>query len=345
MFLTLGLALVATLAACSKATSGNATSDGAPAPAAAPAQDNARAEDLKAAPGAVPGAPAQGGAAAGKPNLPAATGERSIVYTGSITVRVDNVNAKAAQLTSLAIGAGGLVGGDERQMDAGRSTATLTLRVPAAKFTDTLDQIGKLGTEQNRKVSTQDVTATVIDLAARIQSQQASVDRVRALLARAQSISDITSIESELARRESDLEALKAQQRNLDDLTALSTIAVTLLGPDAATPAQPKPAETGFLAGLRAGWQAFTGSVQVLLTALGAVLPFAVLIGVPVWLLVLWLRRRSRAAALRASAPLAVPGPRGSGSAMATPEPASSAQATPEPASSAQATPNREAEA
>jgi hypothetical protein len=49
---------------------------------------------------------------------------------------------------------------------------------------------------------------------------------------------------------------------------------------------------TGFLAGLRNGWAAFTGSVSVLLTVLGAVLPFAVLaavIGVPVWL---WLRRR-----------------------------------------------------
>jgi len=39
------------------------------------------------------------------------------------------------------------------------------------------------------------------------------VDRVRALLARAQSLSDITSIESELARREADLESLKAPLR------------------------------------------------------------------------------------------------------------------------------------
>lgn len=299
LLFTLGIAATAALAGCgssSRSSAGNA------APAGAPVQDNnAHAEDLKAAPpGAVP-APAQGGVAqapggapAGKPNLPAATGQRSVIYTGSITVRVDDVNAKAAQLTSLTVVAGGLIGGDERQMNDGKSTATLTLRIPAAKFTGTLDEIGKLGTEQNRKVSTQDVTATVIDVAARIQSQQASVDRVRALLARAQSISDITSVESELARREADLEALQAQQRNLADLTALSTIAVTLLGPDAAEPEKPKPAETGFLAGLKDGWKAFTASVNVVLTVLGAVLPFAVLIGGPVWLVWFWLRRRRR---------------------------------------------------
>jgi hypothetical protein len=295
--LLLGLALTAGLAGCARSGSNASTAsrgDAAPVPANAPN----KVENLGAAPAQDPGkggAPGQGGAPGGKPNLPDATGQRSIVYTGSITVRVDNVDAKAAQLTSLAIGAGGLIGKDDRQIDDGRSTATLTLRIPAARFTATLDQIGHLGTEQTRSVSTEDVTAAVIDVAARIQTQQASVDRVRALLARAQSISDITSIESELARREADLESLKAQQTRLADLTALSTIAVTLLGPDAATPVKPQPAETGFLAGLKSGWKAFTASVQVLLTVIGAVLPFVVLIGVPVWLVVLGLRRRRRA--------------------------------------------------
>jgi hypothetical protein len=312
--LLLGVALTAGLAGCSSASpaatsAGN--NEGAQAPAAPPGaaplgaapMDNAKVQDRAGAPAQGGGAP-QGGNPAGKPNLPNTTGQRSIVYTGSITVRVDNVNAKASELTTLAIGAGGLVGGDDRQMDAGRSVATLTLRIPADRFTQTLSDIGKLGTEQSRKVSTQDVTATVIDLDARIQTQQASVDRVRALLARAQSIGDITSIESELARREADLESLKAQQRNLADLTALSTIAVTLLGPEAAGLPQPKPAESGFLAGLKAGWRAFTASVKVILTVLGAVLPFAVAIGVPLWLVLLWLRRRGRVPQTGTAAPL-----------------------------------------
>src|SRR2546430_3107962 len=292
VLISLGVALTAGLAGCGQATS--RTSAGNAAPALAPGQDNAKPEDGKVAAGAV----------AGKPAAPVVATQRSIVYRGSITVRVSDVNAKAAELTSLAIGAGGLIGGDERQMDAGRSVATLTLRIPAAQFTSTLNDIGKLGTEQSRKVSAEDVTAQVIDLDARIRSQQASVDRVRALLARAQSIADITSIESELARREADLESMQAQQRDLADLTTLSTIAVTLLGPDVAAPPKPRPADSGFLAGLKAGWKAFSASVSVLLTVLGAVLPFAVAIGVPLWALVLWLRRRTR---LQFSASTATP--------------------------------------
>jgi hypothetical protein len=302
-----GLALTAGLVGCASSGSSSSNSGGT-APRAAQAGQAGQADQAGGAKAAAPNlnagaggagqAPqgaqgaqgAQGGAQQGKPEQ-APAGQRSIVYTGSITVRVDDVNAAAAQLTGLATGTGGFVGGDQRTIDAGKSVATLTLRIPADKFTGTVDQIGKLGHEQSRQISTQDVTGQVVDLAARIQAQQASVDRVRALLAKAQSIAEITSIESELSRRESDLESLQAQQRSLADLTALSTISATLLGPDAATPPPPKGPETGFLAGLRSGWHAFTVSVQVILTVVGALLPFAVVLGVPV-LLVLWYARR-----------------------------------------------------
>jgi hypothetical protein len=303
---SVGLALTAALAGCG--SSGSSRSSGTSAGGAAPAlNDGKQAADAAGAPGAAPnqgapqaaqGAPAQGGgAAAAKPaQLPAT--QRSIVYTGSITVRVENVNTAANELVGLATRAGGMVGGDQRTMDAGRSTATLTLRIPADKFSKALDDISHVGNgkEQSRQVSTQDVTANVGDLAARIQAQQASVDRVRALLARAQTIGEITSVESELSRREADLESLKGQQRSLDDLTALSTIAVTLLGPDAATKALPKAAQGGFLAGLKSGWHAFAAAIRVVLTVLGAVLPFVLILGVPLWLAYWWQRRRSRAA-------------------------------------------------
>ena len=314
VLLTAGLALTAALAGCGSSTANKSSgfSERAPAPAGAPGQDTEKlGGGAVAGNPSAPGAPAanggnaQAGNAAGKPTLPQADTGRSIIYTGSMTVRVTDVNAKASELTSLAIGAGGLVSADERQSNDGKSVATITVRIPAARFTDVLNQISKLGKEESRQVSTQDVTATVIDLNARIQSQQASVDRVRALLARAQSIADITSIESELARREADLESMEAQQRNLADLTALSTIAVTLLGPEAAAPEPPKPAESGFLGGLKRGWHALSASVGVLLTILGAVLPFAVVLGIPAWALLLWLRRRARRAhATTATAPL-----------------------------------------
>src|SRR5207302_4183827 len=164
-------------AGCGSSRTGGSAGGRTAAPAG-PNQDTLRApaDAAGAAPQAAQGggaAAGQGGAAVKPEQLPAAT--RSIVYNGSITVRVDDVNKAANELVVLATGAGGFVGGDQRTLDAGKSTATLTLRIPADKFSKTLDDISHVagGKEQSRQVSTEDVTAKVGDLAARIQAQQA----------------------------------------------------------------------------------------------------------------------------------------------------------------------------
>jgi hypothetical protein len=214
---------------------------------------------------------------------------RSIIYAGTMTVRVKDVDAAAAKAIAFATGAGGFIGGDNRTRDDVRSQGTLTLRVPAAKFTQTLDQFKTLGNEENRQVTAQDVTDQVVDVASRLQTAQASVDRIRALLARAQTIGEITSLESELSRRESDLESLQARKRRLDGLTALSTITLVLLGPEAALDKE----DTGLGVGLRNGWAAFKTSLEVALTVLGWLVPWLLLLGLPIYLLI-WALRRFR---------------------------------------------------
>jgi hypothetical protein len=223
---------------------------------------------------------------------PASPGTRSIISTATLTVRVSDVPAQTAAITGIATGAGGFVAADERSTNGRRSQATLELRVPAEVFGSVLDRIGQLpgATEKRRRLSTSDVTEQVVDVDARIATAQASVDRVRALIARAGTIGEITALESELARREADLESLRARQRKLAGLTAMSTITVTLLGPEAQTDTD----DDGFLAGLRGGWAALVTSAGVLVTVLGALLPWLVVLGLPAALVVWALRRRTR---------------------------------------------------
>jgi hypothetical protein len=243
--------------------------------------------------------PVQGGVAvdkaagqpAEKPGAPAAlTAEsRSLIFTGTVTIRVRDVGRAASEATTLVTGAGGFIGGDDRTSDHERSQARLTIRVPSARFTDVVTALGKLGDEESRQLSTQDVTEQVTDLDARIATGQASLNRVRDLLGRAQAIGEIVSLESELSRREADLESLKARKRKLDDLTAMSTVTAVLLGPQAATSAP----RSGFLAGLASGWDSFLASLRVALTVSGALLPWLLFLGVPAGLAV-WLVRRGR---------------------------------------------------
>jgi hypothetical protein len=243
----------------------------------------------------------QGGVAGG-----AVVDTRSIVYTGAITVRVADVGEAARAATELADRHGGFVGGDRRSTSgtAADARATLVLRIPSDGFTAAIDALGGLGDEESREIQTEDVTEEVVDLETRIATAQASVERTRALLEQADSIGDIVAVEAELSKREAALASLQARQRRLADLTTLSTITADLLARHAV--AVDRGDQAGFLAGLSAGWSAFTRSVTVLLTGLGAMLPWLVALGAPTAAGVWWSRRRR---ALRAAPAAPVPGP------------------------------------
>jgi hypothetical protein len=205
------------------------------------------------------------------------------------------VNAAAARAAAIAGAVSGFVGGDKRDIGSGNSvsTATMELRVPADKFAATLDQLAKeLGREESRSVNTEDVTEQVVDLDARIATQQARVASGRKLLSQAKDLDDLVMLEKEVATRESDLASLQAKKTKLADLTALSTITLSLVGPaPAAPPADDNPA--GFLAGLSSGWHGLLTSLGVLAAVLGWLLPWIVVIGLPAGA-VLWTVKRRR---------------------------------------------------
>jgi len=317
-----GLVVLFAAGACGAGESSHSASSNSGGKVAAPAQGGAAqagaggAQDNAAAPDRAPNqAPV---------NLP---DTRSIIYTGTMSVRVTKVDDAATKAAGYAAAAGGFVGGDDRKTDADGSTAQLILRVPSARFDEVIGQLHGLGTELVRALSSQDVTADVADVNARIANAEASVNRVRALMDKAQTITDITTLESELSRQESDLESLQARQRALTDQTSLSTITISLYGPETPAPVTTKQTKKGFVVGLSAGWGAFVAFLVVFLTVLGALLPWLLVFGLVAVLP--WMLYRRRRQARLVLAPAGMPPP----VAAAYPPPA--AAAYPPPAAAA----------
>ena len=292
------LAVVVMAVLVTAGCSGESRDSSAPAAAPAKAQPEQNPANLSAGGDAAQGTgTAQGGPAQGGGNTPARApdklppNERSIIYTGTITVKPDDVNAAANAAIATAQAAGGLVGGDSRTVSDTRSEARVTLRVPAEKFTSVVTDLAKLGKELSREVKTEDVTEQVVDVTSRIATAQASVDRVRALLARATALGEIVSLEAEVAKREAELESLKARLNKLSSLAAMSTITAVFVIDAGSKKEKPDEDPSGFLAGVKGGWNSFTSSLEVLLTVLGALLPWFIALGVPVLVLVTLLRR------------------------------------------------------
>jgi hypothetical protein len=223
--------------------------------------------------------------------------KRSIVRTADLAIRTKDVRGAAGRATSLAESAEGYVANQQSTTDAGPrgdepTGVNLVLRVPVEQFDRVVRDLRRLGTVYADKQEAVDVTDEVVDVESRLASQRRSIERLRSLLSQADTVGEVMQVESELATREADLESLQARSATLGAQAALSTIRVGFEAPLAA--AVQAEDRSGFLVGLKAGWNAFTAVGTGLLTALGAMGPFLLLIalvGVPAWR---FLRSRAR---------------------------------------------------
>lgn len=218
---------------------------------------------------------------------------RTVISTGQITLHTSKVSRARAEVERLVSSWNGTVANEQSSTDRrGRMRdTTMTLRVPTTKFSEAMTALEGLGRVEQVSTKSEDVTTQVIDNDARVRAAERSIRQIERLLSRAHDLGDIIAIESELARRQADLDSLKSQQAWLRDQTSLSTINVYVSRSGSGGPGDPD--DRGFLAGLHGGWTALQGATVLALTAVGAMIPFAVLVlvlGVPLWLVV---RRRS----------------------------------------------------
>ena len=204
----------------------------------------------------------------------------AVIRTAELEVRVDDVRKAAEEAGRLARAAGGNVENEERSGSRDGGSATISLRVPPKAFDTTISQLAELGEERSRRLGSEDVTEQVVDLEARLATQRASVDRVRALLGEAEKLGEVVQIESELTKRTADLEALQARLESLNARVDLSTITLRL---DQSS--EPVLGDAlGFGDGLSAGWSALATTARVLAVTAGALLPFLPLLLVAAFL-------------------------------------------------------------
>jgi hypothetical protein len=158
------------------------------------------------------------------------------------------------------------------------------------------------------------VTQEVANVNSLVSSQEAAISALQGLLQKAASVSGLLQVQQLISSDESNLNSLLAQQRALDHETTFATVTMTLVSPPVHKVIQKKTKKTktehGFLGGLGAGWRGLKRVTAVVLTAMGAVLPFLVVLFVLGGLGYL-LRRRF----LRRGTVPAEPGPAAAGTA------------------------------
>ncbi len=182
------------------------------------------------APGSQMPAP-EGGEGSGKNALQ--TVGRKVISIARVSIEVEAVEPSVGQIRAIAESVGGFV---EQLSSSGGSEnprAELTVRVPQDQFEPALGRIEGLGDVESRNLGSEDVTEQFIDLSARLRSSKREEESLLALLERSSTVTEILTVERELARVRSDIERAQGQLNFLERRVDLATIHVSLFPPGA----------------------------------------------------------------------------------------------------------------
>jgi hypothetical protein len=251
---------------------------GQPGEAAAPAAMPSPAASAAARDGAfgstsdsTAGGPTTGGGS----TAPDANGPL-IVRTGQLDLQAADLDATIRAAESAVTAAGGYVAGSQRSGDADKASAVVVFRIPAARWTDTLDALRKLGTKiLGEQTSSQEVTSQVVDLGARLANLRVTETALQAIMDKATKIPDVLSVQEQLTAVRQQIEELTAQQQNLENQASLGTLTLNITPPPAVAVTQ-----------VTQGWDPAREIDQASAALVGLGQGIA---GAGIWLLIVWL--------------------------------------------------------
>jgi hypothetical protein len=229
----------------------------------------------------------------GRPTFTAATTEAApsmVIRTGNASVEVDSLEAAVAALRIAAQRVGGYVA--NATVTAGREqyrTATLEVKVPAARFDDLVAGLNPLGRIESVNVTAEDVGEEYVDVTARIANARRLEERLIDLLAtRTGKLQDVLNVERELARVRGEIERHEGRLRFLKTRTSLSTLSVSIHEP---LPITGNPSAGDVVAeAFRRAWRNLLAVIAGGIASLGVLVPIILAGGTAVVAIRKWRR-------------------------------------------------------
>ena len=215
--LTLALVLVLSLAACGGSKSAEFTAEAPAADMAYPMAPTEAEEYL----GFDSGSTASGGGAA----YP--TGQK-LIRTARMELETTAFEEAGRGLTDLTEQMGGYFESSSvGKRNSGR-WAEYTVRIPAEKYQSFLDQAGALCHETWRDTRQEDISERYYDTQGRLKTQQIKLERLQTLLAKAEAMEDIITIESAISETEQMIDDLSGTLRHYDGQVDYASVCITL---------------------------------------------------------------------------------------------------------------------
>lgn len=206
----------------------------------------------------------------------ASTQEQKIIRTASLSISTQTFEDSLAALKQLCLDKGGWIAYAYESDSSTRRTASLTLRIPAQELDSFLTGAGDTGRITSRSESADDVTESYYDTKTRLETQQALLARLQALITDAADLSDLLTLESQIADTQYQIDRLQSNLDSTDRQVDYATVDVSLreeIPADSLTDPE-RSLRQRILDGITTGLNACASFFADMLVFLAAALPF-----------------------------------------------------------------------
>ncbi len=196
---------------------------------------------------------------------------RKLITTVNLSAETNDFDNCVNNLTSRVEALGGYIESSEiyngskyyysNNYSSGSRTANFTIRIPADKLNEYLSLVNETTNIVNKSQSVQDVTLDYVDLESHKKALETEEERLLELLAQADNLEDMLTIESRLSDIRYQLESMESQLRTFDNKVDYSTVYLNLSEVIEYTPEPEDPPETfwervtsGFIDDLNRVW-------------------------------------------------------------------------------------------
>lgn len=224
--------------------------------------------------------------------------ERKIIRNADLQLEASSPEESQQKITAIAESKGGFV--IESQQSSSNSNVTvrdivtMTVRVPAEKFNESLDEIRKVSSRViTETVRGQDVTEEFVDIEARLKTKRALEEQFLEIMKQGKTVQDALQVQRELATVRGEIEQIEGRKRFLENQSSLSTIRITLKSPTAYT-ANPKGFFYQLGEAISSGFNFALNFILWLVYFAIAILPFVLFVVLPIFLLLRYFWRRLR---------------------------------------------------
>ena len=263
----LALLLVLTLlTGCGGSGGDNAASEAAAGETVESTASDAAGGSWGAWPEESPAAPAEEGATGGEDRL----ADAKMIYTGHMEVETTAFEDAVSGLERLVEEMGGYFERAAVHDYGGYRSADYTARVPAERFQDLLAQVGELCHVTYQEQDSDNVSEAYYDTESRLVTQQTKLERLQTLLAQAETMEDIITIESAISETELAIEQLTGTLRHYDALVDFATVTISLQEVYQLSNVE-EPATTfgeRIAAAFASGWHGFVSALESFAVAL-----------------------------------------------------------------------------